>query len=191
MIVSCGSRIASPRTRSVDNSPLPSARTVSNRVFQGMTPVSARFSHFWPTVDSLLTMMSSLRLRKHVGPFTPPPKKEWWWFLETILKQTMLMSWKKFFFMYLSTQALVRISLIFAYFNFSPYKQTYSWLLRPNWASSFTFCQYIKLIYFYSVFVNWMICSSKSKLIEMCSYFFPNVHGAFVWVMVDTLRSTI
>lgn len=73
----------------------------------------------------------------------------------------MLMSWKKFF-MYLSTQALVRISLIFAYFNFSPHKQTYSWLLRPNWASSFTFCQYIKLIYFYSVLVNLMICSSKS-----------------------------
>lgn len=82
----------------------------------------------------------------------------------------MLMSWEKFFFMYLSTQALVRISLIFAYFNSSPHTQTYSWLLRPNRASSFTFCQYIKLIYFYSVFVNWMICSSKSKLIEMCSY---------------------
>lgn len=43
-------RIDSPRTRSVDNFPLPSARTVSNRVFQwtfgGMTPVSARFSTF-------------------------------------------------------------------------------------------------------------------------------------------------
>ncbi|XP_065940290.1 peroxidase-like protein [Magallana gigas] len=37
-------QIDSPRTRSVDNSPLPSARTVSNRVFQGMTPVSARGS---------------------------------------------------------------------------------------------------------------------------------------------------
>ncbi|XP_065940288.1 peroxidase-like protein [Magallana gigas] len=42
--------IDAPRTRSVDNSPLPSARTVSNRVFQwtfrGMTPVSAKFSTF-------------------------------------------------------------------------------------------------------------------------------------------------
>ncbi|XP_065941389.1 peroxidase-like protein [Magallana gigas] len=42
--------IDAPRTRSVDNSPLPSARTVSNRVFQwtfrGMTPVSAKYSTF-------------------------------------------------------------------------------------------------------------------------------------------------
>eukprot|EP00105_Crassostrea_gigas_P042884 XP_019927032.1 PREDICTED: peroxidase-like protein [Crassostrea gigas] len=61
--------IDSPRTRSVDNSPLPSARTVSNRVFQGMTPVSARGS-MKPTACFIIPV--NIENRDHFFPNSRP-----------------------------------------------------------------------------------------------------------------------